>query len=131
MQENGLDQIFTTDAIAPAIPTPEIKEMTDEITSLKCECGFTLENFSQTGRLGCSKCYTTFKSLIDERLDSLHKGVTHTGKKIDLPLTKESLTKKISSLQDALKVAVMDENFEQAAKLRDQLTTVETEFERL
>ncbi|MFM1768899.1 MAG: Modulator of heat shock repressor CtsR, McsA [Verrucomicrobiota bacterium] len=90
----------------------------------KCpNCGFTQADFKKAGRLGCSECYTTFNEGLESLLKTMHKGVRHVGK---VPLAAQQtreLADKIKSLDKKLARAVADENFEQAATLRDELKT--------
>lgn len=90
----------------------------------KCpNCGFTQADFKKAGRLGCSECYTTFSDGLESLLKSMHKGVRHVGKVPHSAQQSRELSEKIKSLDKKLARAVADENFEQAAALRDELKT--------
>lgn len=93
-----------------------------ELEELECECGFTMENLTKTGRLGCSQCYETFSKIIDIRISSLHKDDVHTGKSLELPQDKISIEKRINKVKSALETAIKDEDFEKAAHLRDEIS---------
>jgi protein arginine kinase activator len=90
---------------------------------LKCpQCGFTQADFKKAGRLGCSVCYTTFAEGLEGLLKSMHKGTRHTGK-VPLALRQNrDLTERMKSLQQKLEKSISEENFEQAALLRDEIT---------
>src|SRR5882757_10316243 len=92
---------------------------------LKCpKCGFTQADFKKAGRLGCSECYTTFADGLDGLLKTMHKGTRHTGK-VPLALQQSrDLAERLKSLQKKLTKAVEDENFEQAALLRDEIKQI-------
>lgn len=90
----------------------------------KCpNCGFTQADFKKAGRLGCSECYTTFNEGLEGLLKTMHKGVHHVGKVPHSAQQTRELSEKIKSLDKKLARAVADENFEQAAALRDELKT--------
>ena len=90
---------------------------------LKCpQCGFTQADFKKAGRLGCAECYHTFKEGLEGLLKSMHKGTRHIGKVPMALRQSRELTDKLKSLQKKLEKAIHDENFEQAALVRDELT---------
>lgn len=89
---------------------------------VKCpNCGFTQADFKKAGRLGCSECYTTFSDGLDGLLKTMHKGTKHMGKVPHALQQTRDLTDKLKTLQKKLDKAVADENFEQAAAMRDEI----------
>ncbi len=89
---------------------------------IKCaNCGFTQADFKKAGRLGCSECYTTFSEGLDGLLKTMHKGTKHVGKVPAALQQSRELSDKLKSLQKKLDKAVADENFEQAAAMRDEI----------
>jgi len=92
----------------------------------KCpSCGFSFQNFRKMGRLGCPACYETFKRQLSPLLRKIHGCETHLGK---MPSRKEAVHEKtivISDLKTALEKAVHEEEFEEAARLRDQIRAIE------
>jgi protein arginine kinase activator len=92
---------------------------------LRCpHCGFTQTDFKKAGRLGCALCYDTFAEGLEGLLKSMHKGTRHKGKIPSALRGSQDLREKMAALQKKLDKAVADENFEQAAQLRDELRTV-------
>src|SRR6185437_99903 len=90
--------------------------------SLKCpKCGFTQADFKKAGRLGCSDCYQTFAEGLEGLLKTMHKGTRHVGKVPQVLQQSRDLTERLKVLQKKLSKAVEDENFEQAALLRDEI----------
>jgi len=89
-------------------------------------CGLTLADFKRTGRLGCSRCYSTFDVSLRGLLRKLHGGTQHTGK-VYLPPdpTETDRTARIVSLRRSLQRSVESEDFERAAALRDQIRRLE------
>ncbi|HTL17533.1 MAG TPA: UvrB/UvrC motif-containing protein [Patescibacteria group bacterium] len=89
---------------------------------LKCtRCGFTQADFKKAGRLGCPECYKTFADGLEGLLKSMHKGTRHVGKVPESLRQTRDLSDRLRGLQKKLAKAVEDENFEQAALLRDEI----------
>lgn len=93
------------------------------ITGNECcpSCGMTPRDFKKTGRFGCSECYITFKGMIEPMLANMHKDVVHCGKIPEKAIARVSAHQKFARLEQELQEAIQVENYEQAAKLRDQL----------
>jgi protein arginine kinase activator len=89
---------------------------------LKCpRCGFTQADFKKSGRLGCPECYRTFSEGLAGLLKTMHKGTRHTGKAPEaLRATRENAGL-LKTLQAKLAKAIKDENYEQAAQVRDEI----------
>ena len=101
---------------------------------LQCPyCGYQLSTFRQNGRLGCTKCYESFKAALQPLISSIHGNVQHvdenTGaKKSESPAStsKEAISSpEIKVLREKLKELITNEKFEDAARLRDQIKHLE------
>ncbi|MEI6351030.1 MAG: UvrB/UvrC motif-containing protein [Verrucomicrobiota bacterium] len=88
-------------------------------------CGFTQADFKKTGRLGCGACYDTFAEGLSGLLKAMHKGTSHVGKIPSRLMRSIELGARRKQLQRDLDKAVVDENYETAAELRDQLKQLE------
>lgn len=89
---------------------------------LKCpRCGFTQADFKKAGRLGCPDCYKTFAEGLESLLKTMHKGTRHMGKVPEALRQSREISERLKTLQKKLAKAVQDENFEQAASLRDEI----------
>ncbi len=89
---------------------------------LKCpRCGFTQADFKKSGRLGCPECYQTFADGLGGLLKTMHKGTRHAGKTPEALRSSRDLSDRLKTLQNKLAKAIKDENFEQAAALRDEI----------
>lgn len=89
---------------------------------LKCpHCGFTQADFKKAGRLGCSECYVTFAEGLEGLLKTMHKGTKHVGKFPQALQQSRDLSEKLKALQKKLDKAVAEEDFEQAAVVRDEI----------
>ena len=84
-------------------------------------CKMTFDEFLKGGRLGCSECYDTFASRLIKPLKQIHGSCEHMGKipeRLGLDLKK---TRNIEKLEAELNNAIAEQNFEEAAKLRDKI----------
>ncbi len=89
---------------------------------LRCpKCGFTQADLKKSGRLGCAYCYTTFAEGLEGLLKSMHKGPRHMGKVPATLQQSQDLSERMKGLQKKLARAIEEENFEQAAVLRDEI----------
>jgi protein arginine kinase activator len=99
---------------------------------IKCpNCGFTQADFKKAGRLGCSQCYTTFAEGLESLLKSMHKGTRHVGKVPMVLRQSRDLTERLKLLQKRLDKAVITEDFEQAASLRDEIKETKEQMEHV
>ena len=92
---------------------------------LKCpHCGFTQADFKKAGRLGCAECYVTFAEGLEALLKSMHKGTKHIGKVPAALQQTRDFSERMKLLQKRLEKAVAEENFEQAAVVRDEIKSM-------
>jgi protein arginine kinase activator len=96
-------------------------------------CGITLDDIRRTGRLGCPLDYEVFADVFSEFIDRAHAGARHVGK---IPPSASPETRlavlgaRADQLRARLNAAVLREEYELAAGLRDQLAAVEAEARR-
>jgi protein arginine kinase activator len=94
----------------------------------KCPvCGFSQSDFKKTGRLGCASCYETFSEGLASLLKGMHKGTEHVGKVPTRMQKSMEREQQIKDLHRTLRKAVADEDYESAAKLRDEIRSLEVE----
>ncbi len=95
----------------------------------RCEvCGSSLSDITKSGRLGCSRCYETFKTELLPYLKRVHGSTKHTGKSIEQTETAEKPASKeseLKSLKEELSSLVKAEKFEEAAVVRDKIKAME------
>jgi protein arginine kinase activator len=92
-------------------------------------CGFTQADFKKAGRLGCALCYQTFAEGLESLLKSMHKGTKHVGKVPAALRQGRDLTDRLKHLQRKLDKAVLAEDFEQAASLRDEIKSTKDQLD--
>lgn len=100
-----------------------------QVKELKCpQCGMSLSTFKQVGKFGCATCYDTFSGRIDPILRRVHSGNTkHYGK---IPKRKGGdlhTKKKLETYKAELHQLIEDENFEEAAQIRDKIKALENQ----
>lgn len=118
---------------------------------LQCDnCGMSYHEFVDTGKIGCSHCYDVFTNSLDSVLKNIHGSNTHIGrrsrltsedrkkveedvKKAQSKANKVNTTKevenssedKINKLNEELKLAIKEERYEDAAKIRDEIKKID------
>ncbi len=89
---------------------------------LTCEqCGCSTRDFKKTGRLGCAACYEAMKAALLPLITGLHKDIAHKGKLPARQWRHAGLRRELANVERELQEAVKQENFEAAARCRDQL----------
>ena len=80
-------------------------------------CGVTVQYIADTGKVGCADCYTTFEKELEAAIKRAHGASEHKGenKKEDPVAEKKAL----------LKQAIENEEYENAAVLRDEIRKLE------
>lgn len=94
---------------------------------LRCSfCGLVFREFRESGRLGCPHCYASFEGQLRGLLRRIHGGTQHVGK-VYLPpdASATDQEKRLETLRRKLQRAVETEDFERAARLRDEIRTLE------
>ena len=96
--------------------------------SKRCECcGASFSDIAQSGRVGCSECYNTFRQELMPSLNRLHGKAVLIGNAPYEQKPEETVQDKIKKLKAQLSDAIKAEEFENAAKLRDEIRALEGE----
>jgi protein arginine kinase activator len=97
-------------------------------------CGLQLEEFRRKGRLGCPQCYDAFAAHLGEVFERVHGARQHVGR---LPGTDAAIPaapvdalalereQRLVDLRQKLEIAIREEAYESAARLRDELKQLE------
>lgn len=103
----------------------------DDILHCK-NCLMTYQQFIKTGRFGCSECYESFSEQLIPIIRKLQNGNwTHNGKIPKRIGGNIHIRKNIEELKQTLRELVAREEFENAAKVRDQIKMLERQLEDL
>lgn len=105
-----------------------------EVKQIKCDsCGSSFDDIINTGRYGCANCYDVFEDRMDPILKKLQGANRHNGRlgkisdnkvkfeKEENKKKSDSSENKLQKLQDDLKLAIKEERYEDAAKIRDEI----------
>ncbi|MBR1821541.1 MAG: UvrB/UvrC motif-containing protein [Clostridia bacterium] len=96
-----------------------------------CEqCGMTYGEFQKCGMLGCANCYQAFKTPMTALLQRVHGNTQHAGRVPGGAHSGTSIRMNIDRLRQKLQKAIADEEYEQAAKLRDAIRALTIQLER-
>jgi protein arginine kinase activator len=103
------------------------KAAIQQLAELACpKCKLTFVEFRNTGLLGCPCDYDSFEKALVPLIERAHEGASHhigkVPRRLGSPLPAEN---DLIRLQRALTRAVDDEQYEEAARLRDQISTLE------
>lgn len=102
-----------------------------EYEDCACEqCGMTYLEFQKCGMLGCANCYQAFKTPLTALLQRVHGNTQHAGRVPGGVHSGTSIRMNIDRLKQKLQRAVADEEYEQAAKLRDAIRGLSAQLER-
>jgi len=93
-------------------------------------CGLTYQEFGRTGRLGCPGCYQSFSKLLLPLIKRVQKGTQHVGKRPSKVAPEVRTHMDLRDLQERLRKSVQLEEFEEAARIRDQIKQLETKMKR-
>jgi protein arginine kinase activator len=101
----------------------------DELAALnqrECpQCGIKFVEFRNTGRLGCSHDYEAFREELLPLLENIHGETRHVGKTPRRQPRASQVRNELAQLRKQLQSAVTRENYEEAARIRDQIKQLE------
>ena len=109
----------------------EQEQRETEYEDLVCEqCGMTYAEFQKGGMLGCANCYQAFKTPLTALLQRVHGNTQHAGRVPGGVHSGVSIRMNIERLKQKLQRAIAEEEYEQAAKLRDAIRALNIQLER-
>jgi protein arginine kinase activator len=113
-------------------------ESAAKLGSVHCSaCGLRYSQFTRVGRLGCPDCYEAFQPQLQQILRRVHGETTHRGRvprestaladrPALAPSHAETHDQQLRQLRRKLEAAIRGEAFEEAARLRDEIRTLES-----
>lgn len=133
--------------LAEAFLSPSHRTESDTMEIVCDACGFTASQLKKIGRMGCPECYAAFRDGLDGLLRNMHKGTRHVGKRPShlsaiapqiLPRQRATTLKDapppapvpapppdIAKLRAELDLAVKEERYEDAAKLKSEIENLQ------
>lgn len=126
--ENALGMIGDEIIVEGTDEDQNLSRPIQNVAELKCPCCDTdLSEVGKTGRFGCEKCYEVFSDLIavaDVQIDEKEKKLKETlGDKAQESVESGKIAALENKMQDAIKI----EDYETAAKLRDEISKLKRE----
>lgn len=101
------------------------------LADLKCaNCETTFNEFREKGRLGCPACYNEFRQELLPLLENIHETALHTGKRPVRSAGQSEVQTNVIQLRSQLRNAIEREDYELAARLRDQIAAIEASLHR-
>ncbi|MCC8015976.1 MAG: UvrB/UvrC motif-containing protein [Clostridiales bacterium] len=134
MQEFGPESFFADsflgNLLGAGIPAMNIISGID-----RCEyCGSTFNDIVNSGKVGCSNCYSKFSDKLEPSIVKLHGNTSHIGKHLTYTQVddegekaEEKQPDELTKLKNELKQAVKEQRFEDAAVLRDKIKNLSGE----
>ena len=118
-----------------SIPNIFSSFFTDGLISLgsakteRCEkCQSSFDDIVKSGMVGCSDCYEKFYDKLLPSIQRIHGKIKHSGKTSQgapAEVRVETKEEKIEKLRIQMNEAVAKQEFEQAAKIRDEIKALE------
>lgn len=89
-------------------------------------CGMTYEGFKNGGgKLGCADCYRVFSRELKSIFKNVQASLRHEGKFPQRYGRSMFQKREAERLRELMRKAIADENFEEAARLRDEVRLLE------
>lgn len=88
-------------------------------------CQRTFKDFQESARLGCAQCYRTFDKPLNELIEKVQKASQHRGKVPEVSSATYRTQQDLLECRHRLRQAVGNEEFEEAARLRDRIRVME------
>lgn len=104
----------------------------DKVADIVCPvCKLSLREFKSSGKLGCPNCYESFREEISKLIKRIAPYEKHKQDVIKQIKVKQEETKeeKISALRAEMALAVKEERYEDAAKIKKQIQKMESKDE--
>jgi protein arginine kinase activator len=124
----AMEQQFGLSDLLAGMADFEKPDKDEENVAVKCpNCNLTYADFKKVGRLGCGECYNAFRKYLAPLLKRIHGSNQHVGKS---PFKEKAILKPgrkntdLDGLKAQMQKAIQREDFEEAARLRDQIKKI-------
>jgi len=121
---NLFDDMFSV--FADFLPFEKVSDVTCPV------CKLTMREFKNSSKLGCPNCYDAFREEISSIIKRIAPFNKHKQDKINMKSTTKkqlSTEDKITALRQDMKLAVQEERYEDAAKIKKQIQKLESKDE--
>ena len=118
---------FSVNDLVKAMFSQELDDAAE--SELACpNCGMVFSDFSRSGKIGCNVCYGIFHEQLEPILRRVHGTNTHTGKVPRRAGNQIRLRLAVKGLRKDLEQSVEREDYENAAKIRDNIRLLEKQL---
>jgi len=94
-------------------------------------CGLSYEEFKKIGKFGCGDCYAAFNEEVKYLLRKIHGSSQYKGKFPKMKMSADfSLPSRLKELRKYLDRAISLEEYEEAARIRDEIRVIELEINK-
>ena len=118
----GLDEILAS-LMGFTQPKLQYANKKEELICPKCK--LTYREFKKIGKLGCEKCYEVFADKLEPIIQQLHGNTVYKGKRPNEKLDDIKEDSKLQELKQRLQEKIKNEEYEEAAKIRDMIKEIE------
>ena len=127
-QGNSLSDV---ESLAEKIAEAAGEQELEELDHLVCpNCGITFREFRSQGRLGCPHDYIAFNRELMPLLENIHGETQHAGKFPKRAPDASQRQYRLIKMRNELRAAVEDEEYERAARIRDEIAALESDLQR-
>ena len=85
----------------------------------------TFDDIAKSGKVGCANCYDIFYDELLPSIQRIHGKTVHIGKLAKSAGSEVKMKSTLAKLKEELTTAIKEQEFEKAAKLRDQIKELE------
>lgn len=119
-------QTLLSELIASAEGAETEEESTEGISSATCpSCGLDFSQYRTSSMLGCPDCYDAFGPELEADLRRYHRATSHAAGAPGTEEANREMEDTLSELRRELKIAVDEERYQDAARLRDEISRTE------
>lgn len=107
-----------------------VQKLASPVEQRCSKCGNTFSDIVRSGKVGCSECYKTFYDKLLPSIQRIHGRIKHNGKQVSSIETTASQVEQVKKdpveeLKKELATAIENQEFEQAAVIRDKIRELE------
>jgi len=121
----GIMESVQSTVPGPHPSSPKFQQVLRNVPGPCVVCGLSYEQFKSTGKLGCEGCYQAFPKEIVALFKNVQNSSRHEGKYPKRSGAGIMQRREVDRLRSTLQQAVEEENYEEAARIRDQIRNLE------
>ncbi len=125
-EQGAVMPTLSVSSVLSSLIEQQEEEMDEDLDGVVCPtCGMTHTQIRKQGKVGCARCYEIFARSIMPFVERIQGSSEHRGKAPQrLARTDTEARRKLLQTKQRLKIAVMEEDYELAATLRDEIKTL-------